>query len=38
MNKKSKINKTELIVTIVVLIASIMIGFIIGKELFDSMH
>ena len=35
---KPKVNKKELIVTIVVLIASIILGFIAGKALFDAMY
>ena len=39
-NKKNKpkVNKKELIVTIVVLIAAIILGFIAGKALFDAMY
>lgn len=37
-NNKSKINKKEIIVTVVVLILAILIGFIAGKALFDVMH
>lgn len=39
-NKKNKLTvaKKEIIVTIVVLVASIVLGFLIGKELFDSMY
>ena len=37
-NNKTKVNKKELIVTIVVLIAAIIIGFIAGKALFDAMY
>lgn len=36
--KKVKVDKKELIVTIVVLVAAIIIGFIAGKALFDAMY
>lgn len=35
---KSKVDKKELIVTIVVLLAAIVLGFFIGKALFDAMY
>ena len=35
---KIKIDKKELIVTIVVLLAAIVLGFLIGKELFEVMY
>lgn len=35
---KSKINKKELIITVVVLILSVIIGFIIGKAMFDALY
>ena len=35
---KSKVNKKELIVTIVVLVAAIIVGFYAGKALFDAMY
>ena len=35
---KIKVDKKELIVTIVVLIAAIILGFIAGKALFDAMY
>lgn len=39
-NKKNKpkVDKKELIVTIVVLVAAIVLGFIAGKALFDAMY
>ena len=36
--KKLNINKKELIITIVVLVLSVVIGFLVGKELFESFH
>ena len=33
--KKTKFNKKEIIITIIVLVLSVGIGFIIGKELFE---
>ena len=36
--KKLNINKKELIVTIIVLILSVVIGFLVGKELFESFY
>ena len=35
---KIKFDRKELIVTIVVLIAAIILGFIAGKSMFDSLH
>lgn len=37
-NKKTKVNKKELIITIIVLVAAIILGFIVGKELFDAVY
>lgn len=39
-NKKYKLkfNKTELIVTIIVLIASLVLGFLLGKSMFDKLY
>ena len=34
---KVKVDKKELIVTIIVLLASIVLGFLLGKSLFDSL-
>ena len=36
--KKLNINKKELIVTIIVLVLSVIIGFLIGKELFEAYY
>ena len=36
--KKIKIDKKELTITIIVLVLSVVIGFIIGKELFESFY
>lgn len=36
--KKEKLNKKEIVITIIVLIISIIIGFIAGKSLFDALH
>lgn len=36
--KKNKVNKKELIITIVVLIGAIIVGFIAGKVMFDSLY
>lgn len=33
-----KINKKELVITIIVLIASIILGFIIGKSMFEALY
>lgn len=35
---KTKVNKKELIITIVVLAAAIVLGFIAGKALFDAIY
>ena len=35
---KPKVDKKELIVTIVVLLAAIVLGFFIGKALFEAMY
>lgn len=35
---KIKVDKKELIVTIVVLVAAIVLGFFIGKALFEAMY
>ena len=35
---KIKVDKKELIVTIVVLVAAVILGFIAGKALFDAMY
>lgn len=35
---KTKTSKKELIITIVVLVAAIILGFIVGKELFDAVY
>lgn len=37
-DKKSNINKKELIVTIIVLVLSVVIGFLVGKELFEALY
>ena len=36
--KKNKINKKELIITIIVLILAVVIGIIGGKELYEAMY
>ena len=36
--KKLNINKKELIVTIIVLVLSVVIGFLVEKELFESFY
>ena len=36
--KKLNINKKELIITIIVLVLSVVIGFIVGKELFEALY
>jgi polyferredoxin len=36
--KKLNINKKELIVTIIVLALSVIIGFLVGKELFEAYY
>ena len=36
--KKLNINKKELIVTIIILVLSVIIGFLIGKELFEAYY
>ena len=36
--KKLNINKKVLIITIVVLVLSVVIGFLVGKELFESFY
>ena len=39
MNKKElKVNKIDLLVTIIVIVASIILGFIIGKGLFEIVY
>lgn len=35
---KSKVDKKELIITIVVLLVAIVLGFFIGKALFEAMY
>ena len=35
---KSKVDKKELIVTIIVLAASVVLGFFVGKALFEAMY
>lgn len=35
---KTKTSKKEIIITIVVLVAAIILGFIVGKELFDAVY
>ena len=36
--KKENFNKKEIIFTIIVLIISVVIGFVVGKNLFDALH
>ena len=35
---KIKVDRKELIITIVVLVAAIILGFLLGKNLFDSLY
>lgn len=36
--KKENFNKKEIIFTIIVLIISVVIGFVVGKNSFDALH
>ena len=35
---KSKVDKKELIITIIVIIASLILGFLLGKALFEAVY